>query len=311
MVKRLLRPVVSPFLSRIRLIVREEAGASEPKPVSEAKDGPKRDDLIFMESISFLETDYYKNIDNIALSGFKVYSQDDEDGILQWIITRIDNPVKTFIEFGVQNYVQSNTRYLHLKDGYSGLIIEGDAEYVEAIRNDTRLKNNLLVENRFITVDNINEIINKHGFRNQEIGVLSIDIDGNDYWIWEAIDSVSPQIVICEYNTAFGYEKAMTIPYKKDFRWDNTAYFGASLAALEMLAAEKGYTLIHANQCNAFFIRSDCAGQFVPKTVKELENKYFWWKPEHLYTHGDKPLYDIRSDKAVTVADFLYKGQHK
>jgi len=198
--------------------------------------------MSFAESILYTETKYYKNISDIERSGFKVYSQFDEDGILQFIISKIHNPKKSFIEFGVQDYLESNTRYLHLKDNWEGLIIDGDKKAMEYIHRDIRLRDNLKAVNAFITAENINELFESNGFGgNREIGIFSIDIDGNDYWVWKAINCINPQIIICEYNPAFGYKRQITVPYKADFVVNtktatSRAYSGASLAAFEGLA---------------------------------------------------------------------------
>lgn len=268
-----------------------------------------RDEVLLRQSVLYMETSYYQKIESIENAGFQVYSQNDEDGIIQWIIRRIDAPIKNFIEFGVQNYFQSNTRYLHIKDCYSGLIMECNTECVNYILNDLRLKNNLTVGEESITAANINELILKYGFtESQEIGILSIDVDGNDYWIWKSINIINSQIVICEYNTAFGYDRALTIPYDENFCMDRSfinAYFGASIKALELLGEKKGYSLIGCNGTNAFFVRNDLMKKFEKKTSYELKRKYDFWRPRYLKRMRKKPLYVVDQNRYILVDDYL------
>ena len=130
--------------------------------------------------------------------GFKVYSQNDEDGIIQEIFRRIGTTNKTFVEFGVQDGLESNCHWL-LFNGWKGLWIDGDTEcfrrlqkHFEKPLSTGRLK----ALNAFITVDNINKLIGKDGNINGEIDLLSVDIDGNDYWVWEKINCIQPRVVV-------------------------------------------------------------------------------------------------------------------
>lgn len=197
---------------------------------------------------------------------FKVYSQWGEDGIINHLLTRIPITSRSFVEFGVENYTEANTLFLLKHRNWRGLVIDGSPENIAGIRrSDTFWKHDLYADCSFITKDNINAIIGRNGFSG-DLGVLSVDIDGNDYWIWNAIEVVSPRIVICEYNSLFGPTAPVSIPYQADFsRRANNAprgYFGASIAALAHLGAAKGYSLVAGNSAgnNAFFVRNDCLG---------------------------------------------------
>ena len=122
-----------------------------------------------------------------------------------------------------------------------------------------------------------------------EIGLLSIDIDGNDYWIWKSIEVVQPVIVVIEYNSVFGLDNAITIPYKKDFfRTDahySNLYFGASLLALVMLGEEKGYSFVGSDSAgvNAYFVKNSRINNLIPLTVKEgyVQSKFRQSRDEH------------------------------
>lgn len=202
---------------------------------------------------------------------YKVFSQWGEDGIIQWLINNIHINCKKFIEFGVQNYTESNTRFLLKHDNWSGLIIDGDEKNIEYVkRDDIYWRYDLKAVRQFITVDNINDIFKSNGF-DGEIGLLSVDIDGNDYWVWKAINCINPQIVICEYNHRFGKEAAVTVPYRADFVREKAhyscIYYGASILAFVNLADEKGYSLVagNSNGNNIFFVRNDCLNSIVQK----------------------------------------------
>jgi len=205
---------------------------------------------------------------------FQVFSQWGDDGIIQYLISKINIEDKTFIEFGVENYIESNTRFLLINNHWTGLVIDGSNENIEYIRNDKiSWACELMAIHSFITEDNINTIIKNAHFKN--VGLLSVDIDGNDYWIWKTIDDISPVIVIAEYNSLFGKNTKWTIPYDATFvRGQNKlpfCYYGASLGALSDLAEQKGYSLIGCNSKgnNAYFIRNDKLSFFEKKTVEE------------------------------------------
>ncbi len=194
---------------------------------------------------------------------YKVYSQWGEDGIIQYLIHSIEIPNKIFVEFGVQNYEESNTRFLLVNNNWKGLILDGSQEFIEYIKRDPIYwRYNLKAENLFITKDNINNILANNGIQG-DIGLLSVDIDGNDYWVWDAINVIQPRIVICEYNSIFGPKLKVTTPYREDFVREKYHYsylvYGASIRALNDLAISKGYRLVAGNKAgnNVFFVRED------------------------------------------------------
>ncbi|MFN8436440.1 MAG: hypothetical protein U0V72_02285 [Cytophagales bacterium] len=204
-------------------------------------------------------------VDDLKQVEFKVFSQTGEDGIIQYLIHHV-NPPKNFIEFGVENYKESNTRFLLRKNNWKGLVLDGSKENINIIKNSEEyITNHLFVEHAFITKENINELIINNNF-NKEIGILSIDVDGNDYWIWDSINCINPEIVVCEYNALFGNERKISVPYDANFVNSKAHYsclfFGASLPAKIQLANQKGYTFVgnNSNASNAFFVRNDKIG---------------------------------------------------
>lgn len=200
---------------------------------------------------------------NLRAAEFRVFSQWGEDGIIQALLGAIPPASlrKVFVEFGVEKYTESSTRFLLVNDNWSGLVIDGSEQNIDYIRHDPIYwQYNLKAECRFITRDNINELIAGNGISG-DIGLLSVDIDGNDYWVWERIDCVTPAIVIAEYNARFGADRAVTVPYDTNFSrataHHSMIYYGASLKALAQLANQKGYALVGCNSAgnNAFFVR--------------------------------------------------------
>ena len=194
---------------------------------------------------------------------FQVFSQWGEDGIIEWLISALPPLPEIFIEFGVEDYTEANTRYLLQNRDWRGLVIDGSREnMLRLVSGRSHWMHDLTAVARFITRDNIDAIITGSGF-DGEIGILSIDIDGNDYWVWEAIQSVNPVIVICEYNSVFGDIHPVSIPHTPDFErlagHHSGQYFGASIKALMHLAERKGYTFLGtpSTGVNAFFIRND------------------------------------------------------
>jgi hypothetical protein len=209
---------------------------------------------------------------HLADNEFRVFSQWGEDGIIQFLLRHIPIENKTFVEFGVEDYTQANTRFLLVNNNWHGLVLDSSSDNIVKIKN-TALHSNydLKAVQAFVTKDNINEILKNNGVTG-EIGLLSIDIDGNDFWVWRAIDVIDPVIVVVEYNHRFGKDAAVTVPYEESFdRFRSPrplVYFGASLKALSILGERKGYAFIgcNSNGVNAFFVRKDRK----PDRIREL-----------------------------------------
>jgi hypothetical protein len=202
---------------------------------------------------------------------FRVFSQCGEDGILQHLLRHVDISRNIFVEFGVENYTESNTRFLLMNNNWAGLVIDGNPNNIDFIKkDDIYWRHNLKAEAAFITRDNINDLIRRNGISG-EIGLLSIDIDGNDYWVWEAIDAIIPSVVVVEYNSRFGPDRAVTVPYDPSFArtvaHHSNVYCGGSLAAFWQLGKKKGYSLVGCNSVgnNAFFVKSSLRPSRLPE----------------------------------------------
>jgi hypothetical protein len=255
---------------------------------------------------------------------FRVFSQWGEDGIIQQLIRRLPIERRIFVEFGVENYVESNTRFLLTNDQWSGLVIDGSPEHIAYIKQDTIYwASSLKAECAFIDKDNINQLLRSYGITG-DIGLLSVDIDGNDYWVWQAIEAISPRIVICEYNSHFGPDAEVTTPYDPAFVrgqvHHSLIYYGASISALTALAARKGYSLVAGNRAgnNVFFVRNDVLNDLPVKTPREVyrraQFREFHDKKGHLTFDdfktriakiGDLSLHDLRTGQLGKIRDLI------
>lgn len=268
-----------------------------------------------------------KELSDVEFSGF---SQWGEDGIIDWLIEKLPNIPKTFIEFGVEDYKESNTRMLlHLRN-WRGLVMDGSPKHISSItKQDVCWRYDLTANCAFIDRENINQLINASSLSG-DIGLLSVDIDGNDYWVWEAINTVKPAIVVCEYNAVFGDLHRITIPYQKDFQRTqahfSNIYFGASLPALIELGRIKGYSFVgtNSNGVNAFFVKQEFAPLIMnsidevkahPSLIREARdssgNLTFSRGSERSSIIEHLPVFDIETNSIKLIGDFdnLYSEQ--
>jgi hypothetical protein len=218
------------------------------------------------EALGRIEARQLAAAEGMREAEFQVYSQWGEDGIVQWLLRHVSIDKRLFVEFGVGDYSEANTRFLLVAGNWSGLVMDSSAAHIERLRRDPIYwRHNLKSDCALVTAENVDALLARHGVEG-DIGLLSIDIDGNDYWVWRALTPVRPAIVIVEYNARFGAERAVTVPY--DPRFDRRRahysgiYYGASLAALARLAERKGYALVGCNSGgnNAFFVRREHLG---------------------------------------------------
>jgi len=203
---------------------------------------------------------------DLSEAEFRVTSQWGEDGIIDWLTEYLPIANRCFVEFGVENYREANTRFLLQNRNWRGLVMDGNADYMAALRQEPLYwRHDVTAVHAFITRDNINSLITDAGIEG-DIGLLSIDIDGNDYWVLEALSVVSPRILVIEYNPILGDRHPVVVPYREDFARLKAhccgLYFGASIAALVALAKRKGYVFVGtcSSGINAFFVRSDLFG---------------------------------------------------
>lgn len=225
----------------------------------------------------------YQDPKRLNLFEYQVLSQNGEDGIIHEIFKRISTKAKYFVEFGVGNGTENNTGHLLLQ-GWSGAWIEGSTAYCNEIKKGyENLINNgrLNIKQAFITRDNIKSLFEELNIPG-EPDLLSIDIDGNDYWIWETLRHYSPRVVVVEYNASLGPHVEWVMPYNEQHFWNGDVghFFGASLKSFELLGRKLGYSLVACNLtgANAFFVRND------------LVNAEFC-EPFTSENHYEKPMY--------------------
>lgn len=252
---------------------------------------------------SLQQKERYRRDGCLVPFGYKMYSKNEEDGLIREIFNRIGATSKTFVEIGVEAGLENNTLAL-LFEGWRGLWIEGSPEHVRTMQagfQKTIAEGRLSVAQAFITRGNINQMIGAHF--SGEIDLLSIDIDGNDYHVFDAITVVSPRVLVIEYNGKFRPPVMYCMAYDEKYQWDGTDNFGASLKFLEVNLKEKGYVLVGCNLTggNAFFVKEALAAdRFLPPYT--AENHYEPARYE-LSAHavGHRPSYKTLENRLADV----------
>jgi hypothetical protein len=219
--------------------------------------------------------DLNKDYNNLSDYEFSVFSQFGDDGIIQYLINKINIPFKTFIEFGVEDYLESNTRFLLQNNNWSGFVMDGDTQNILKLKATNFFwKYDLEANSIFITKENISDLLQPFYQKWGGVGLLHIDLDGNDYWIWEKIE-LKPIILILEYNSVFGSDRAITVPYDPSFTRTKShysnLYWGSSLKSLYNLSISKGYEFVGCNSAgnNAYFV----LGEYLNNDIKVLSLK--------------------------------------
>ena len=252
---------------------------------------------------------------NLTARRFSLSSQNEEDGIIHAIFDTVGDGSRRFVEIGAGTN-GGNSGFLASECGWSGMMLEANEDRLSKLKMHFEPLGITCLGN-WVARENINDFIRDSGCEG-EIDLLSIDIDGNDYWIWEAITACSPRLVIIEYNSLFGPDRAVVVPYDPEFdrhqvansiEGGNLYYFGSSLQALNELAKQKGYRLIltEPRGVNAFFLRND-VGQEIPacdpSSTYRMLVKYgrrghdlFKYISEH-----DLPLTDLDAGGGATEA---------
>lgn len=225
-------------------------------------------------ALQYIEQKKKNSLPPISETGFKVFSQFEEDGFLLYIFSLIGHGKKTFIEIGANDGINSNCSNLCIHFGWSGLFFEGNPTLIKRGRKfyskyPTPYHAKPIFKQAIVTRENINQLIEEGGLAG-EIDLLSIDIDGNDYWVWDAITQVNPRVVIIETHVEFGMNP-IVVPYDANYMYPgkHPVYHGASPVAMQKLAAKKGYRLVAANDLgiNHIYVRNDCGTD----CLKEIE----------------------------------------
>lgn len=247
---------------------------------------------------AILAQDRHAEAARLVRHGAKCFSQGDEDGIIAEIFRRIGPRHRTFVEFGAGNGLENNTAHLLLQ-GWRGAWIDGDPANVEIIRGKYRHyleAGRLVAAETLLLPDNVDRAVASLGVTGA-IDLLSVDVDGNDLALIEALECVRPRVVVAEYNARYGASVRWRMPFDAGHRWDGTEHFGASLAELADVMDRRGFALVGCNLVgtNAFFVArdEDLAAFRAPFTAEEH------FEPARYYLlpwHGGHPV-DARADR--------------
>lgn len=256
---------------------------------------------------------------------FSVFSQFGEDGVIQFLASRLGLMSGRFVEIGVEDYSESNTRFLMQNDDWIGLIVDAGTKHID-FAHSPRIawRHRLDAVSAFVTAENINILLTENGY-GDDVDLFSIDIDGNDYWILESLTAVRPTIVIAEYNSIFGVSAEVSVPYRDDFdrsraHW-SWLYFGASLGALCFWAEQNRYDLVATTRAgnNAFFIDADVShglqtltaeDGYQRSTFREARDRKGQLSLINPHTEGRAvihhlPVVDVRSGESLTLEEAL------
>lgn len=272
---------------------------------------------------------FNQKIKSINEIEYSVFSQFGDDGILSYLVNILNLSKKKFIEIGTEEYEECNTRLLLEKFNMSGLIIEGNKRHTSKIKKKELMwKYDLRLVEEFVKKDNIQNILLDNNYT-KDIAVLSIDIDGNDYWIWEAVD-LEPDIVVIEYNSIFGSKEECSTIYRDDFTRSSehlsNKLYGSSIQALIKLAQRKNYFFLgtNLNGNNAYFLQKKYQDKFINfdkliniSKFREARNKYaklnFKSNNEILRNNLDnileKEVYNFKDGK-ITMLKNIYNEEN-
>jgi hypothetical protein len=217
-------------------------------------------------------------------AGFRVYSQFEEDGIILYVLSMIDFKTRSVVEMCCGSGNECMATNLILNHGFDGYLFDGNADNIRQAKSFFESKRDCLLHTpvlteAWITTDNVNNLLTKSGCAG-EVDLFSLDIDGNDYWVWNAIDAINPRLLVLETNNVIPADKSLTMKYQSDFNYltaPEPDYLGASLLAMVRLCKKRGYRLIggHRHGFNVFFLREDEGTQFFSEvSIEEVQDSY-------------------------------------
>ena len=234
----------------------------------------------------FMARKQYDNLKNITEAEYKVFSQNGEDGIIDYLLSQLHISEPKFVEIGIGDYRECNTRLLFEMRNVNGLVVDAISDLRNKVLKNVKLwRNNLTVLEEKINTSNINQILNSTNF-SDNLDFFSLDIDGVDYWIIKELPINFSKIAVIEFNPNFGSTAKITVPNLKEFNRSNYHYsnlcFGASLSAIIQIMNEKNFTFVGTNQfrCNAFFVNNNylkMVNSNIPdqNNIDEFVNSYF------------------------------------
>lgn len=268
------------------------------------------DELKILQGQTFLEVKRrnYKHYDSINQAEVKIFSQFGEDGIIDYLIYKLELGFLRVVEVGTSDYSESNTRFLFQNGNSEALIIDSDKNLSSKVKKLFQLwRGNIDVVSLFVNKNNLLTTLKEKNF-DKDLDLFSLDIDGVDYWIIESLPNKISKIFIAEYNANFGPQLEVTVPYNENFDRTNFHYsnlgWGMSLKALIKLMDKKGFYFVGTNlaKCNAFFVEKKIAEKFQLKIPNTNDLKKFTKIKirEGLNTEGKLALYN-KKDKIKSM----------
>jgi hypothetical protein len=297
---------MNPVRSAVRLARRalgtHQLPALIERPIPDADSAACKLSQLILADRYRARADEQKPLSQLADAEFRAFSQNGEDGILLYLFSILGMGGRKVIEMCAGDGVQCNATNLIINHGWAGLLFDGALASVERGRRFyAKHPDTFSLPPRFvhdwITRENVNQLIEREGWTG-EIDLFSLDVDGVDYWIWDALEIVQPRVVVVEFQCLWGAETAVTVPYSPEFKGEYSqgfgVYSGASLAAFVRLAARKGYRLVGVQRLgfNAFFVRNGLADDLLPAVdpVAALDLPFVKWaERELLPLVKDKP----------------------
>ncbi len=241
-----------------RALVKEARGAEKEKVKAAA--AVRGDSRRLYASIGELATRHpdAEHTEDLTRHEYRVFSQNGEDGVVAELLRRLAGAPRHFVEFGIGPGTEGNAVFLADVMGWAGCFIEPDPAGYADLERKYRFVGRVETLEASVTAENVEALFDRAGVP-EEPGIVSIDVDGNDYWLWKALERYRPQVVVIEYNSSLDPHRQLVQPYDPGWRNSGTDFFGASLGALRALGESKGYRLAHTELAgvNAFFVRAD------------------------------------------------------
>jgi len=293
--KRLVKKALRPAVDRLRRLVKDSVAESIKQNVA----APDQD--VYNQQIQRSICNQYALFrstgaapyPNIRDAGFRVYSQSEEDGIILYVLSMIGFKTRRVVEICCGAGEECMATNLILNHGFDGFLFDGSEDNIRCADAFFRSKRDCLLypptlAAAWVTAENVNDLLSKSGCAG-EVDLFSLDIDGNDYWVWDAITTINPRLFVVETHNVIPADKSLVIEYRPDFCYLKQTgaarmYLGASLLAMVKLCRRRGYRLIggHRHGFNAFFLREDEGQKFFPEVSIESVHDNHWsrWNQE-------------------------------
>jgi hypothetical protein len=219
---------------------------------------------------------------DLTLYEFSIFSQNGEDGVLQEIFHRIGTTNQFFVEVGA-SVNESNTVFLADILGWRGILFDASQSEADSLALKYSSSDRVIVKRAFVDAENVNELLSSNNIPKHP-DLMSLDIDGNDFWVWAALEVIRPRVLIVEYNAHVSPATMAVQPYAPDIPWDGSSFFGASLASFRTLGQTKGYRLVHIDSTGINLIFVD-EGSLEPDTPFLAEDEVTTRVPNY-YLYG-------------------------